>query len=101
MYVGRDVYVGVLWLFFVKQKTAYDMRISDWSSDVCSSDLTQPLVRTRGRCQSAARARRQADQAALSDAGQDAPPRLRAVRHAGRSASRQLSALSEIGRAHV
>src|SRR3546814_2411771 len=24
---------------FVKQKTAYDMRISDWSSDVCSSDL--------------------------------------------------------------
>src|SRR3546814_3756772 len=28
-----------LWLFFFKQKTAYDMRISDWSSDVCSSDL--------------------------------------------------------------
>src|SRR3546814_7452911 len=27
-------------LFFVKQKTAYEMRISDWSSDVCSSDLT-------------------------------------------------------------
>src|SRR3546814_6370655 len=26
-------------LFCVKQKTAYDMRISDWSSDVCSSDL--------------------------------------------------------------
>src|SRR3546814_2455822 len=26
-------------LFFVKQKTAYEMRISDWSSDVCSSDL--------------------------------------------------------------
>src|SRR3546814_8519848 len=25
--------------FFCKQKTAYDMRISDWSSDVCSSDL--------------------------------------------------------------
>src|SRR3546814_5587738 len=29
-------------VFFFKQKTAYDMRISDWSSDVCSSDLTQP-----------------------------------------------------------
>src|SRR3546814_9202973 len=29
-------------LFFVfKQKTAYEMRISDWSSDVCSSDLTR------------------------------------------------------------
>src|SRR3546814_12199952 len=29
-----------MWLFFFfKQKTAYEMRISDWSSDVCSSDL--------------------------------------------------------------
>src|SRR3546814_16832274 len=32
-------------LFFFKQKTAYEMRISDWSSDVCSSDL--PEVRKR------------------------------------------------------
>src|SRR3546814_6608066 len=31
----------MLCVFFVKQKTAYDMRISDWSSDVCSSDLSQ------------------------------------------------------------
>src|SRR3546814_1045685 len=31
-------------LFFFKQKTAYEMRISDWSSDVCSSDLTTPEV---------------------------------------------------------
>src|SRR3546814_12515803 len=30
--------------FFFKQKTAYEMRISDWSSDVCSSDLAAPLV---------------------------------------------------------
>src|SRR3546814_5283296 len=29
----------VFWFFFFKQKTAYEMRISDWSSDVCSSDL--------------------------------------------------------------
>src|SRR3546814_3706064 len=29
----------VYFLFFFKQKTAYEMRISDWSSDVCSSDL--------------------------------------------------------------
>src|SRR3546814_9899327 len=28
------------WFFFFKQKTAYEMRISDWSSDVCSSDLS-------------------------------------------------------------
>src|SRR3546814_4273989 len=30
---------GVVCFFFFKQKTAYEMRISDWSSDVCSSDL--------------------------------------------------------------
>src|SRR3546814_10513963 len=28
-----------IFVFFFKQKTAYEMRISDWSSDVCSSDL--------------------------------------------------------------
>src|SRR3546814_2056202 len=40
-------YSGVqcLVLFFFKQKTAYEMRISDWSSDVCSSDL--PASRAR------------------------------------------------------
>src|SRR3546814_12359987 len=31
--------IYVVLFFFVKQKTAYEMRISDWSSDVCSSDL--------------------------------------------------------------
>src|SRR3546814_5969508 len=30
--------------FFFKQKTAYEMRISDWSSDVCSSDLSNLLA---------------------------------------------------------
>src|SRR3546814_19346650 len=30
-----------VWFFFSKQKTAYEMRISDWSSDVCSSDLAE------------------------------------------------------------
>src|SRR3546814_7981402 len=30
-------------VFFFKQKTAYEMRISDWSSDVCSSDLCRSL----------------------------------------------------------
>src|SRR3546814_4397632 len=33
------VYVMYHFFFFFKQKTAYEMRISDWSSDVCSSDL--------------------------------------------------------------
>src|SRR3546814_6875832 len=31
--------IYMLFFFFFKQKTAYEMRISDWSSDVCSSDL--------------------------------------------------------------
>src|SRR3546814_9783094 len=34
---GREADVNVF--FFFKQKTAYEMRIRDWSSDVCSSDL--------------------------------------------------------------
>src|SRR3546814_9547393 len=37
-----DNYIFIMYLsifFFFKQKTAYEMRISDWSSDVCSSDL--------------------------------------------------------------
>src|SRR3546814_969516 len=33
------MYLCVVLLFFVKQMTAYELRISDWSSDVCSSDL--------------------------------------------------------------
>src|SRR3546814_12460005 len=34
--------------FFFKQKTAYEMRISDWSSDVCSSDLAFDQQRSEG-----------------------------------------------------
>src|SRR3546814_7162897 len=33
----------VIYFFFFKQKTAYEVRISDWSSDVCSSDLLHVL----------------------------------------------------------
>src|SRR3546814_12635320 len=36
--------MSLLFFFFFKQKTAYEMRISDWSSDVCSSDLTYSLI---------------------------------------------------------
>src|SRR3546814_1911850 len=40
---------GYLLCFFFKQKTAYDVRISDWSSDVCSSDLLiEDLLRKQG-----------------------------------------------------
>src|SRR3546814_3682274 len=38
--VEHNYTVLYLSFFFFKQKTAYEMRISDWSSDVCSSDLS-------------------------------------------------------------
>src|SRR3546814_12420962 len=38
-----------MFFFFFKQKTAYEMRISDWSSDVCSSDLRGRPRRARPR----------------------------------------------------
>src|SRR3546814_2567403 len=34
----------VVYVFFFKQKTAYEMRISDWSSDLCSSDLFDRIM---------------------------------------------------------
>ena len=37
---------GLVYFFFFKQKTAYEIGTGDWSSDVCSSDL----LRTRSRC---------------------------------------------------
>src|SRR3546814_1769993 len=39
----------VVCVFFFKQKTAYEMRISDWSSDVCSSDLGLGASRGSGQ----------------------------------------------------
>src|SRR3546814_6002274 len=42
-YSAEETY---LVFFFCKQKTAYEMRISDWSSDVCSSDLAMPWLTT-------------------------------------------------------
>src|SRR3546814_8165171 len=39
------IFFCVVYFLFFKQKTAYEMRISDWSSDVCSSDLIRSLRR--------------------------------------------------------
>src|SRR3546814_1920253 len=39
--------ISIVYFFFFKQKTAYEMRISDWSSDVCSSDLTTVISRKK------------------------------------------------------
>src|SRR3546814_3681229 len=42
------MYNIVFKFFFFKQKTAYEMRISDWSSDVCSSDLNNLAIQVHG-----------------------------------------------------
>src|SRR3546814_3885894 len=41
LFYSTLVIVVLLFVCFFKQKTAYEMRISDWSSDVCSSDLVR------------------------------------------------------------
>src|SRR3546814_8409524 len=43
------MYLYMCFFFFFKQKTAYEMRISDWSSDVCSSDLKDALETAENR----------------------------------------------------
>src|SRR3546814_3232515 len=45
MFDGHDVLLYSVLFFFFKQKTEYELRISDWSSDVCSSDLVAALYR--------------------------------------------------------
>src|SRR3546814_6718370 len=72
-------------IFFFKQKTAYEMRISDWSSDVCSSDLARrrracrPTRRARDAHAGATRPRdsRPADQAGDGSAAEAAAVRRR------------------------
>src|SRR3546814_8714509 len=85
--------------FFFKQKTAYEMRISDWSSDVCSSDLKvdQGSHHCQGRGQSARNNQRRAcrAQARRRRRGNYCRKRLPVVRwllclrcHGGKSCSR-------------
>src|SRR3546814_10147348 len=105
---------SIVFVFF-KQKTAYELRISDWSSDVCSSDLVarlragagarpgpvqprQPGARRRpaaaGPDRLSARLHRAADAA-----GAVGEPRIGAGR--GRALPAGGAASTEIGRAHV
>src|SRR3546814_12292358 len=48
-------------MFFFKQKTAYEMRISDWSSDVCSSDLAEANEEEKRRVEEKRRAEENAE----------------------------------------
>src|SRR3546814_17138359 len=56
-------------VFFFKQKTAYEMRISDWSSDVCSSDLVAQPVEHEDRAFEAAQLAHREGQSVLSRIG--------------------------------
>src|SRR3546814_6856781 len=54
-YYGQCLYYWWCYcFFFIKQKTAYEMRISDWSSDVCSSDLSPASVSSLARATASA-----------------------------------------------
>src|SRR3546814_4725131 len=117
--------------FFFKQKTAYEMRISDWSSDVCSSDLAgadlggdrlHPFAREDERAAArpvdpAVRARRrQVERSGRYPPGQEILDGLGILARAGRDGREERhlvglipahvniadpSAHDEIGRAHV
>src|SRR3546814_8462261 len=106
--------------FFFKQKTAYDMRISDWSSDVCSSDLRdagavarchRPAQRDRrrpGRLGPSPKMGTGADRQALAAARliswlaySDGSSRRRSQHQECQMVLRQEGREEEIGRAHV
>src|SRR3546814_7952621 len=91
-----------MFFFFFKQKTAYEMRISDWSSDVCSSDLRDTGEAERGRSDhrrgaqqrglldlSAARRAARIVRDARAFAGRGPRHQARARRRAGRRDRRQ------------
>src|SRR3546814_3634529 len=72
--------------FFFKQKTAYEMRISDWSSDVCSSDLFAAGERGRGiaGCRSRRWAGRFGDQRVVGGRGHSGASRPDGPAHVDR-----------------
>src|SRR3546814_3559277 len=104
----------IYFIFFFKQKTAYEMRISDWSSDVCSSDLDDDPPAALGRGQ----VNEIADAAHIVDHDLGAPALLLfvigaldgeqvGVTAAGRAAEYRMGGIegevvaAKIGRAHV
>src|SRR3546814_3282427 len=101
----------MLVFFFFKHKTAYEMRISDWSSDVCSSDLFRRIMGARDfnagtvgsfreaeshEASATARSWRRATTAAWMPGAQAMTPKAWA-----RGVLKASGAPNEIGRAHV
>src|SRR3546814_19197108 len=65
MCFDRGVETSCLFFFF-KQKTAYELRISDWSSDVCSSDLSRRARRRAMTAHGRSRASRSSSRSAIT-----------------------------------
>src|SRR3546814_6769967 len=78
--------------FFFKQKTAYEMRISDWSSDVCSSDLHEAELRLRAA---------EANLERLDDVIGALEEQLKALKRQARQASRYRNLNDHIRRAEA
>src|SRR3546814_7887611 len=86
--------------FFFKQKTAYEMRISDWSSDVCSSDLCGRARFGEGRL-SRLQPPLPLPRRSSTDKMAAYRPRAGWKKYGRRSEMGHLRSISEIGRAHV
>src|SRR3546814_9772031 len=97
--------------FFFKQKTAYEMRISDWSSDVCSSDLRPArcigieggdVAGDEALEESAHILAGKADQRAIGETGSHTPQvGAHRLEPKGQAGTRRAARIEEIGRAHV
>src|SRR3546814_1208309 len=82
--------IGVLsFVFFFKQKTAYEMRISDWSSDVCSSDLLVEKGQLLARVGSSGRSTGPHLHFEVRMAGHPLDPTLFLARQIGRASCRE------------
>src|SRR3546814_2613928 len=100
-------YSYLFMFFFFKQKTAYEMRISDWSSDVCSSDLLLRVgadARADDRQADPDHPRQTARRHAASDARGEAvavgpQAQILSVRQAAPILPRSAHGISKIGRA--
>src|SRR3546814_5277428 len=84
-----------MFFFFFKQKTAYEMRISDWSSDVCSSDLQGRAVGVGGVGRGEDERRRRGGRILITHEG--AQP----VDRRGRAELRGAEMLDEVAAAHA
>src|SRR3546814_10058211 len=99
MCIVLSFYVFVVCFFFFKQKTAYEVRISDWSSDVCSSDLVGAIP--PGQSEEIALASCRSRYARAAAGPRQARPQARTDAHAsGALSGRAAEAASEDGEEH-